>query len=43
MRLFVGAAFFDWRRADTERVKALNGLVKGGDGWFDFLEGLVRR
>ena len=43
MGLFVGAAFLDWRRTDAERVEALDGLVKGGDGWFDFLEGLVRQ
>jgi len=41
--LFVGAAFFDWRRADAERVEALDGLVNRWKGWFDFLEGLVRR
>ena len=43
VRLFVGAAFFDRRRADAERVKALDGLVNRGKGWCDFLEGLVRR
>jgi hypothetical protein len=41
--LFVGAAFLDWRRADAERVKALDGLVNRWKGWFDFLEGMVRR
>ena len=41
--LFVGAAFLDWRRADAERIKALDGLVNRVEGWFDFLEGMVRR
>jgi hypothetical protein len=43
MRLLVGAAFFDRRRAYVKSVEALDGLVKSGNGWFDFLEGLVRR
>jgi hypothetical protein len=43
VRLFVGAAFFDWRRADAERVEALDGLINRWKGWFDFLEGMVRR
>lgn len=43
MGLFVWAAFLDWRRADAERVEALDGLVNRWNGWFDFLEGMVRR